>query len=128
MFKKRKKKALTSTIETEITTNFNKENLAFNEPDSVATENLLVDTAEQLATPNSLQKTLLEYELEDYEQVIALAERLIAGENLIVNVSNLEKIERKRVLEFLGGVIYVLQGKAKKVTDFGYVFITNYEK
>ncbi len=88
-------------------------------------DNDLSSTMQSLAVDDNLTKPLLEYELEVYDQVIALADRLITGENLIVNVANLPPIDRKRTLEFLGGVIYTLQGKAQKIDAFAYVFISN---
>ncbi|WP_342223486.1 cell division protein SepF [Spiroplasma endosymbiont of Asaphidion curtum] len=88
-------------------------------------DNDLSPTVQSLAVDDNLTKPLLEYELEAYAQVVALADRLIAGENLIVNVANLPPIDRKRTLEFLGGVIYTLQGKAQKIDAFAYVFISN---
>ncbi|WP_342263179.1 cell division protein SepF [Spiroplasma endosymbiont of Dromius quadrimaculatus] len=88
-------------------------------------DNDLSPTVQSLAVDENLTKPLLEYELEAYAQVVALADRLVAGENLIVNVANLSPIDRKRTLEFLGGVIYTLQGKAQKIDACAYVFISN---
>lgn len=119
MFKWRKKKQLESILSQSPTTTINE---VVNH--SLEKEIFPANT-KILSEDDNLTETLLEYEVNTYEQVAMIADRLISGENLIINLADLKKTDWSKVLNFLSGVVYALNGKAQKISSQSYVFIVN---
>ncbi|MCI5746164.1 MAG: cell division protein SepF [Erysipelotrichaceae bacterium] len=55
-------------------------------------------------------------------EVENIANDLIKGVSVIVDLSNTELIEAKRICDFLNGVIFTLNGKVSKIAKFIYLF------
>ena len=53
----------------------------------------------------------------NYGEAIKVADSLIAGSTVVLNVEALEKEEMLRFMDFLMGVLYVIRGNMKKVSQ-----------
>lgn len=79
-------------------------------------------TNNQLNEPVTIKQLPSHYMINGYSEVRVLADRLKNSEDIIINVGNLETAERKRVLDFLSGATYILNGSAEKVGPTIYLF------
>ena len=50
-----------------------------------------------------------------FSQTRILADKLKAGQNVIIDVTNMDKKDALRMIDFLGGVMYSLNGDMKKL-------------
>ena len=50
-----------------------------------------------------------------FSQTRILADKLKAGKNVTIDVTNMDKKEALRMIDFLGGVMYTLNGDMKKL-------------
>ena len=64
-----------------------------------------------------------------FAQTRILADKLKTGKSITIDVSNMDKKEALRMIDFLGGVMYSLNGDMKKVNKNIFEFIVpNIEK
>lgn len=63
--------------------------------------------------------------LMNYNEAQEIANHLLARQDIIVNVSNLITKDKYRVIDFLSGVIYALEGKRLKLEPNIYLFSLN---
>ncbi|WP_381415021.1 cell division protein SepF [Spiroplasma endosymbiont of Anurida maritima] len=54
-----------------------------------------------------------------------MAEVLLKKRYLKIHLTNVEKLERRRIIDFLTGMVFALEGKVEKIDDFSYQFIIN---
>lgn len=62
------------------------------------------------------------YNVTSYYEIEAIAANLFIKQSIIINLSNLEIHDRYRVIDFLSGVTYSLQGTRTKLEDNIYLF------
>ncbi|PAT01856.1 hypothetical protein CI105_05055 [Candidatus Izimaplasma bacterium ZiA1] len=56
--------------------------------------------------------------------VLKTADKLLEGRPLIVNFEEFDKIEANKILTFLSGVIYALDGEIEQIQDKIFLFAT----
>lgn len=56
------------------------------------------------------------YSPSSFSQTRILSDKLKAGNVITIDVSNMEKKEALRMIDFLGGVMYALDGDMKKIS------------
>ena len=81
-----------------------------------------IDNAEPKAEPR--QNTSVELKVvrpESYEEVSSIADNLVAGCTVVLNVEALDQNSIKRMLDFLNGVVYCLDGYIKKVAPSTFI-------
>ncbi len=61
----------------------------------------------------------------NYNEAQEIANHLLAKQDVIVNVSNLITKDKYRVIDFLSGVVYALEGKRLKLEPNIYLFSLN---
>jgi FtsZ-interacting cell division protein YlmF len=69
---------------------------------------------------NAAEKVLC-YSPKNFEEVKLLADRLTAGEALIVDISEAKETEPQRVIDFMSGVQYVLSGSICRIDEDKYL-------
>lgn len=52
-----------------------------------------------------------------YSEAMAIAKRIIAGEATLVNFHLVEEKQARRIVDFLTGTVYALDGDIKRVGD-----------
>ncbi len=72
--------------------------------------------------PRKARTTPRVFLLMNYHEVQDIANHLLVSQPVIVNVSNLITKDKYRVIDFLSGVIYVLDGKRLKLEQNIYLF------
>ena len=58
---------------------------------------------------------------ESYQEVTNVADNLIAGCTVVLNVDALDKVSIGKMLDFLNGVTYCLEGEIKKVAPTTFI-------
>lgn len=61
----------------------------------------------------------------NYNEAQEIANHLLVGQDVIVNITNLALKDKYRVVDFLSGVIYVKEGKRTKLEANVYLFSLN---
>lgn len=69
---------------------------------------------EQPAYPNRPSNTF--YSPTNFSQTRILSDKLKVGNVITIDVSNMDKKEALRMIDFLGGVMYALDGDMKKIS------------
>lgn len=57
-----------------------------------------------------------------FAQVEGIANELLTGRSVIVDLTSTDIVEAKRICDFLNGVTYALNGKVEKVAKLVYLF------
>ena len=57
-----------------------------------------------------------------------LADSLLAGKTLLLNLENASKVDARRLLDFMSGAAYALQGYVKRVSGSIYLVVPNGEE
>lgn len=60
-----------------------------------------------------------------FSQVEEIADKLLEGQGVIVDLTSTELSEAKRICDFLNGVTFALNGKVEKITKLVYLFTPN---
>lgn len=60
-----------------------------------------------------------------FAQVEVIANELLAGKSVIVDLTSTELAQAKRICDFLNGVTYALNGKVNKIAKLVYLFAPN---
>ncbi len=68
------------------------------------------------------------YSPTSFAQTRILSDKLKSGNVITIDVSNMEKKEALRMIDFLGGVMYALDGDMKKISKNIFEFSINNEK
>lgn len=68
------------------------------------------------------------YSPDSFTQTRILSDKLKAGNIITIDVSNMEKKEALRMIDFLGGVMYALDGDMKKISKNIFEFSVPYDK
>lgn len=68
------------------------------------------------------------YSPSNFSQTRILSDKLKAGNVITIDVSNMEKKEALRMIDFLGGVMYALDGDMKKISRNIFEFSINNDK
>ena len=58
---------------------------------------------------------------ERFDEVKAIGEHLLARRTVVLNLEETNKETTKRIIDFLGGVVFAIQGKVRKVANATYV-------
>ena len=75
------------------------------------------------------QKNNAFYSPSAFSQTRILSDKLKSGQTITIDVSNMERKEALRMIDFLGGVMYALDGDMKKISKNIFEFsIVNDEK
>ena len=97
----------------------------YNQPQVAKTEVADVQQLEAPAEqPQKAKDTSVELKVvrpESFKEVSNVADNLIAGCTVILNMEALEKQESVKMLDFLNGVTYCLEGEIKKVAPSTYI-------
>ena len=64
------------------------------------------------------EKKVMIVRAEDYDDAQAVCDYLKTGRPVIVNLEDIDREEAQRIVDFLSGVIYSLNGKIKKITSY----------
>ena len=73
------------------------------------------------ADPRSGSVELKVVRPEEYEEVLTVADSLIAGCTVVLNVEVLDRPTTMRMLDFLNGVTYCLDGEIRRVSPSTYI-------
>lgn len=65
---------------------------------------------------------IYKFRLNSYSEVVYVAKLLSKKKKVFVDLQDLEKLKRRRVLDFLSGFIFAHSGKVKKIKDHHYYF------
>lgn len=68
------------------------------------------------------------YSPSTFSQTRILSDKLKAGNVITIDVSNMDKKEALRMIDFLGGVMYALDGDMKKISRNIFEFSINNDK
>ena len=68
------------------------------------------------------------YSPSSFAQTRILSDKLKAGNVITIDVSNMDKKDALRMIDFLGGVMYALDGDMKKISKNIFEFSINNEK
>ncbi len=58
---------------------------------------------------------------ERFDEVQMIGEHLLARRTVVLNLEDTNKETTKRIIDFLGGVVFAIQGKVRKVANATYV-------
>ena len=58
---------------------------------------------------------------ERFDEVQIIGEHLLAKRTVVLNLEDTNKETTKRIIDFLGGVVFAIQGKVKKVANATYI-------
>ncbi len=58
---------------------------------------------------------------ERFDEVQMIGEHLLARRTVVLNLEDTNKETTKRIIDFLGGVVFAIQGKVKKVANATYI-------
>ena len=58
---------------------------------------------------------------ERFDEVQMIGEHLLARRTVVLNLEETNKETTKRIIDFLGGVVFAIQGKVRKVANATYV-------
>ena len=58
---------------------------------------------------------------ERFDEVQMIGEHLLARRTVVLNLEDSNKETTKRIIDFLGGVVFAIQGKVRKVANATYV-------
>ncbi len=58
---------------------------------------------------------------ERFDEVQLIGEHLLARRTVVLNLEDTNKETTKRIIDFLGGVVFAIQGKVRKVANATYV-------
>lgn len=65
---------------------------------------------------------MFKFKLSSYSEATYVARVLLKRKKLMINLNDLEQKERRRILDFLSGVIFFQGGKVKKLQTNIYYF------
>ena len=65
---------------------------------------------------------LYKFKLTAYAEITYVAKILLKKGKVLIDLNGLEKTERRRILDFLSGVVFFQEGKAKKIKENIYYF------
>lgn len=63
-----------------------------------------------------------------FEEGARLADSLLAGRTILLNLENANKVDARRLLDFLSGAAYAMQGYVKRVSGSIYLVVPNGEE
>ena len=58
---------------------------------------------------------------ERYDSAVGIGDHLLARRTVVINFEDTNKETVRRILDFLGGVVYAIDGNIKKVSDMTYI-------
>ena len=58
---------------------------------------------------------------ERFDEVQTIGEHLLARRTVVLNLEETNKETTKRIIDFLGGVVFAIQGKVRKVANATYI-------
>jgi cell division inhibitor SepF len=92
-------------------------------------EVLYYSSEENNETPSTTHLNNTFYSPNNFSQTRILSDKLKAGNVITIDVSNMDKKEALRMIDFLGGVMYALDGDMKKISKNIFEFsVTNNNK
>ena len=65
---------------------------------------------------------LYKFKLTAYAEITYVAKILLKKKKVLIDLSDLNQTERRRILDFLSGVVFFREGKAKKIKANIYYF------
>lgn len=74
------------------------------------------DTETQKDTNTQVTSSNTFYSPSSFAQTRILSDKLKAGNTITIDVNNMDKKEALRMIDFLGGVMYALDGDMKKIS------------
>jgi len=96
-----------------------KEILYYENKDSKQKENRFVNR------PVSEDKTPINYKPDSFANTQEISDSLKKGNIVVVDISLLDKNEALRMIDFLGGVMYALNGDMKRINKTTFEFTIN---
>lgn len=72
--------------------------------------------AQQTMTdPNNVNSKIALFEPKVYSDSRAIASQILGGEAVIVNFTQIDEAQAKRILDFLGGAVYAVNGEIERI-------------
>lgn len=81
-------------------------------------ENVLYDDSASSGKPRFVLRKPV-----DRSELAEIAQDLMQGRIVVLNLENINKLDIRRYLDFLQGTIFALRGETKKVDENAYMFI-----
>ncbi|WP_049945516.1 cell division protein SepF [Candidatus Stoquefichus massiliensis] len=67
------------------------------------------------------------YKLRSYSEAVEVLDQLQAGYRVILDIENVERTEAQRVIDFLCGGIYIINGQIQQINSFTYLCLPKSE-
>lgn len=67
------------------------------------------------------------YKLRSYSESVEVLDQLQAGYRVILDIENVERTEAQRVIDFLCGGIYIINGQIQQINSFTYLCLPKCE-
>jgi len=96
------------------------------EDDDIEDDFLDNDVSVKPVRNNSKTVNVVIMEISGYDEAGKVTEKLSAGNGVIVNLKSVPHEERKRVIDFICGAVYALNGKIQKLQDDYFFFAPYY--
>ena len=68
-----------------------------------------------MTDPNNANSKIALFEPKVYSDSRAIASQILGGEAVIVNFTQIDEAQAKRILDFLGGAIYAVNGEIERI-------------
>lgn len=78
---------------------------------------IIKDNEQKQPSKDTALSTLKTYSPNNNKDVKLIVDNLKSGEASIVNLQNLKNVEQTRILDFLSGAVYAVNGKINKLQD-----------
>ena len=97
--------------------------MSFISNDSTYTNAKPVDAPKNFSYGSSLELKVVRPE--GFENVTAIADHLLSRKTVVINLEDTNKEAARRLLDFLSGVAYAIDGTLKKVTNTTFIITPN---
>ena len=68
-----------------------------------------------MTDPNNANSKIALFEPKVYSDSRAIASQILGGEAVIVNFTQIDEAQAKRILDFLGGAVYAVNGEIERI-------------
>lgn len=72
-------------------------------------------TQPMMTDPNNANSKIALFEPKVYSDSRAIASQILGGEAVIVNFTQIDEAQAKRILDFLGGAVYAVNGEIERI-------------
>lgn len=84
-----------------------------------------VETNKATTHASANPSMLILFEPRSYDQIYEMAEKLTNKRAIVVNLCKIDKSSAQRIIDFLSGTVYALNGSVKQAGDEVFVFAPN---